>query len=279
MTPIYSVRLLVAATKARMRLRTYEPKAVTIKEVLRWVRQFPKEIRLDLASLAANLVFISERQVTAWIVDLNEDILCSLESDNIGVRNVIYLTTSTAGSSSSVMVHRLRNRANLERRKAIILDHKDVATIRETTMNLGSGAIVYVDDFAGTGNQFMKSRQHIMQYVPEGFSEFLLLSCVCEEAKSKIEKAGVEIRSWFVHKKTDRPLSGCSTLLDEQKRERILKESQCIWGTNAMGYRALATNVILYLNSPNSTPLVFRGNLCQEPYFGIVPRFDDLPVP
>ena len=263
-----------------MRLRTYEPKKVTIKGVLRWAQQFPKEIRVDLVILAANLIFISKRQVNAWLVKLNEDILYSLESDNIKTSGVIYVTTDKAGSSSSVMLNLLRNRANLERRKATILDHKDVSTIRKTTMGLGRGAIVYVDDFAGTGNQFMRSRKHLMQYVPDTFSEYLLLSCVCEEAKSKIEKAGVEIQSWLVHKKAERPLSDCCALLDEQKRHRILQVSQKIWGPkNAMGYKRLATNVVLYHNSPNSTPLVFRGDLYQDPYFGIVPRFDDLPVP
>ena len=280
MTLLHPVKLLVAASRARMRLRTYEPKKVTIKSVRRWAQQFPKDIRVDLVNLAADLIFISKKQVSTWLVMLNEDILSSLESDDIQINGVIYVTTDTAGSSSSVMLNLLRNRANLERRNAIFLDHKDVLTIHRTTMRLGRGAIVYVDDFAGTGNQFMRSRRNVRQYVAGTFSEYLLLSCVCEEAKRKIEKAGVEIQSWLVHKKAERPLSGFSTLLDEQKRERILQVSQNIWGPRkAMGYRRLATNVIIYHNSPNSTPLVFRGDLYQAPYFGIVPRFDDLPIP
>lgn len=280
MTWLDPVRLYLAASRIRIHLRTYEPQRVTIRRTRQWALQFPEDIRIELMTLAKNLIFISKNQVKDWLVRLNEDILSRLRVDSIEVAEVIYVTTDTAGSSSGVMLNLLRNEAKLQRRKAIFIDHKDAVAIQKTTRELRRGAIVYVDDFAGTGDQFMRTRKHVRDYVAGAFSEFLLLACVCEEAKRRIERAGVEIQSGIVHKKKDRPLLDCSTLLDSGKRARILYVSRKIWGErNAMGYKGLATNVVIYNNAPNSTPLVFRGSLFQEGFFGVVPRVDDLPIP
>ena len=74
--------------------------------------QFPEDIRVELMTLAKNLLFVSKKQVKGWLVKLNEDILTSLGVDGIDVTEVIYISTDTAGSSSGVMLNLLRNEAN-----------------------------------------------------------------------------------------------------------------------------------------------------------------------
>ena len=178
------------------------------------------------------------------------------------------------------MLNLLRDRANLERRKAVFLHHTEADKIQQTTMRLREGAIVYVDDFAGTGKQFMRSRKNVAEYVVGAFSEFLLLPCICEEAKRRIEQAGVETQSGYVHNRSERPLSSHSDLLNENIREKIIDLSNEHWGRRvAMGFDGLATNVVFYRNAPNTTPLLFRGHIGQHPYSGIVPRFDELTNP
>jgi hypothetical protein len=46
---------------------------------------------------------------------------------------------------------------------------------------------------------------------------------------------------------------------------------------HGLGFRAMATMVVLYRNTPNSVPVVLRGNKRQSPYRGLLPRADDLP--
>jgi hypothetical protein len=46
-----------------------------------------------------------------------------------------------------------------------------------------------------------------------------------------------------------------------------------------LGYKGLATMVVLYRNAPNTVPVMLRGNVNQKPYFGIFPRWIDLPLP
>ena len=261
-------------------LRGYKPQPITPSGVLRWVRQFPIDLQIELVKLAANLRFLSETETTSWLVSLNNGVLERLRDDDIDISSVIYVSTDTPGSSSGVMLNLVRDHANLERRRAIFLHHTEAGKIQKATMRLKRGAIVYVDDFAGTGKQFMRSRKNVAEYVVGAFSEFLLLPCICEEAKERIEQAGVETQSGFVHHRSERPLLNGSDLLDRNAREEIIALSEEQWGRRvALGFDGLATNVIIYRNSPNTTPLLFRGHIGQEPCLGIVPRFDERSKP
>ena len=259
------------------RLRGYKPQKVTPVSLLRWVLQFPRGCRIDLIRMVANITFISEKETVSHLVELNRKVLSDLRKHGIGQQNIIYITTDDAASSSSVMLNLLRDHANLERAGFKILHSGEAIKIQSLTTELGRGAIVYVDDFAGSGKQFIRSRRHVAEYVVGTFSEFFLLPCICEEANSNILEIGVKPLSGFIHKKTDRPLLNDCEFLKPSQRQKLLEISKDIWGKNALGFKGLATNVVLYRNIPNTSPLIFRGNRNQSPYFGITPRYDDLP--
>ena len=263
---------------ARWKLRDYRAKKVSFGELRSWAKQFPSRYRPDLIRLAGNLEFVSEEETIDWLVALNDQILDALGEDDVSIKNVIYVTTDTAGSSSGVMLNHLRDRANLERRGAQFLDSRDVNGIQEATRKLGSGAIVYVDDFAGTGKQFTRSRRGVAEYIIGAFSEFFLLPCICEEALLKVTGIGVEPLARIVHMRSERPLLEECRFLKPGRRKRLVELSGEHWGISkvSLGFGGLATNVIFYRNAPNTTPLIFRGSLGQKPFHGIVPRFDDL---
>lgn len=266
----------VSYIRAAWRLRSYEPKKVTLGSLIEWTRQFPKDYRTDLIRLVANLRFISEKETIGYLVDLNQKVLCALQKDGIGIHNVIYVSTSTAGSSSSVMLSLLRDHANLERQGATLLHYGEAMKIQQYTRKLKRGAIVYVDDFAGTGKQFIRSRRDVAEYVVGVFSEFFLLPCICEEAQSKIEAAGIQPLSGFIHKKSERPFLDNCAFLKPKQRKRLLMLSHKYWDERiALGFSGLATNVVFYRTTPNTTPLIFRGNLGQVPLCGVIPRYDD----
>ena len=273
-----TLRLWFLYFKAVRRLRGYQPKKVTLLTLARWAHQFPLVYRAELIRLVANMRFVSEDETIHWLVDLNKEVLETLKSYDVSISQVIYITTDTAGSSSGVMLNLLRDRANLERLGATLLNSGEGEEIHKTTMKLKSGAIIYVDDFAGTGKQFVRSRRRVAEYIAGAFSEFFLIPCVCEEALLKCKAAGVETRFGFVHKRSQRPLLQECKFLPYDRREELVTLSRTQFGDTKplLGFDGLATNVIFYRNAPNTTPLLFRGNLYQEPIHGIVPRFDDL---
>lgn len=242
-----------------------------------WVRQFPIEHRPTLIRLAGNLRFVSRQETVKALLELNDGVLKALAVEDVTVKSVIYVTTDTAGSSSGVMLNLLRDRANLERQGARFLDSKDLKGIRKTTARIRRGAIIYVDDFAATGNQFSRSREIVYNEIRGAFSEFFLLPCICEEAHLRIEDMGVEPRAGIIHRVQERPLLEQCDFLSGERRGALVALSRRYWRRKwAMGYRGLATNVVFYSNAPNTTPRIFRGHIGQSPLRGIVPRFDDL---
>ena len=228
--------------------------------------------------MAAKIRFVTKQEAVGKLLELNSQVLTALNQDGVDHGRVIYVTTDSAGSSSGVMLNLLRDRGNLERKGAKFLDSKDAIGIQEMTAKLGRGALIYIDDFAGTGKQFIRSRRNVAEYVVGTFSEFFLLPCICEEALSKITGSGVEARAGIIHNKAARPLLEDCTDLPVNRREGLVKLSKEIFRSQSMslGFGGVASNVVLYRNAPNTTPLLLRGNLRQTPIRGVVPRWDDL---
>ena len=271
-----SLLLPIECFLAARNLRTYKVKRATIRRIRNWAMQFPAEYRRDLVRLARHLIVVSEEDAIHSLVKHNDRVLKDLREFGVGIDSVIYVTTDKAASSSHVMLSVLRDRSRLELRGAHIIDSMNVQGIQERTRELQKGAIIYVDDFAGTGKQFVRSRKRVAEHVVGTFSEFFVLPCICDEALRKTKAVGVEACADRVHTPEERPLHRSGTLLSRSAREGIVELGRSVWGKASLGFDKLATNVIMYRNAPNTTPLIFRGNRGQQPMHGIVPRYDDL---
>jgi len=159
------------------------------------------------------------------------------------------------------------------------MDSRNIEGLLALVKELKEGALIYVDNFVGSGNQFCEARDFAMQNViATTFSEFLLAPSICEEALYKIGAKGIEAYSGHVHSKAERPLHDNSHILDAAAKERLREVCKGISPRMSLGYKNLATMVVLYRNAPNSVPAVLRGSLNQKPFAGIFPRASDLPV-
>jgi hypothetical protein len=176
------------------------------------------------------------------------------------------------------MLNILRDTALLEKRGCKFIDARDVLRFRETTGRLEGGAIIYVDDFIGSASQFTRAREFLNDHILGNFSEFVLLPCICEEAFPILDEQGVEPVAHKIHKKSERPLHAEGDLLPPNMKARLEHLGRKLNSKNSLGFKGLATMVVIYRNSPNSTPLILRGSLRQKPYFGVLPRTTDLAV-
>jgi hypothetical protein len=257
--------------------RGYRPQKVTLVSLWKWISQFPPPIRGHLLLLLDDIIYFSEGETIRNLVDHNQTILDKLDVDGIGLDKVIYVAFDTAASSSHVMLNLLRDNENLERRGARLLGSRDAKSIEETTAEIQSGAIIYVDDFSGTGKQFIRNRTWSADFVVGSFSEFFLAPVICEEAIQQISETGVVPITNFTHTISQRPLHRNTPERPGFPKEDLVGLCHEINGSNGLGFKKLATMVVFYRNAPNSTPLLFRGNLKQSPYKGLFPRSDDLP--
>lgn len=206
---------LRALWKTLFSFRDYRPQPVTAKSVWRWLSQYPVSSRRHLLLLLDRIIYFSEKRTVGSLVSGNEIILSKLQQDGIGLDRVVYVAVDTAGSSSHVMLNLLRDAENLERKRAKLVDSRDIESLQESTGAIGSGAIIYVDDFAGTGKQFSGNRDWTAQYIIGSFSEFFLAPVICAEAWRRIESSGVVPVSNFTHTTDQRPLHQESKILPD----------------------------------------------------------------
>jgi hypothetical protein len=222
--------------------------------------------------------YFSEDETRDALVELNDRLLAHLSAAGLAEESVIYVSVHDPGSSSHVMLNLLRDAALLERRGCRFLDWRDTMRLHTLTNELEQGAIVYVDDFAGTGHQFCRSRNFAAEYFVGTFAEYFLLPCICEEAAMMIQSCGVEPRYAHLHTQTERPLHNASNMLRRDAKTRLLDLCRTVHGHggSGLGYGELATAVVFYRNAPNTVPLLLRGNISQNRYVGVLPRTTDL---
>lgn len=263
--------------KLLFQFHSYKPQPVTLISTWRWLSQFPWGLRPHLFSLLKFIIYFTEDQTIDALVAANNQIISRLQVDGYDYENVIYISIDEAGSSSHVMLNLLRDAINLERKGARLIDSRDVKTLPHITSRIQRGAIIYIDDFAGSGKQFVKNHNWTADYITGSFAEFFIAPCMCEEALRTIESIDVEPVSNLIHYKSDRPLHEENHQLDACKKEDLISICNQINPEYGLGFMRMATMVVFYRNSPNTMPLIFRGNLGQDPLKGIFPRSNDLP--
>lgn len=271
---------VLASVRAAQRFGDYKPQPLKCGSAARWAAQFRKEERRLLLKLLDRVIYLSEDRTRRILVEQNAALMRRLAGAGVPPDKLIYVQVHDAGSSSPVMLNLLRDAANLEKLGCWFVDARNVAGLNEAMNRAGSGALIYVDDFVGTGEQFCSERDFAARnFVLTTFSEFLLAPCVCEEACYELGKRGIEAFTGHVHSKAERPLHANSSLLKKPDKELLERACRRVRRKFSLGYKDLATMVVLYRNAPNTAPALLRGSPDQDPFRGIFPRAKDLPAP
>jgi|ERR1700733_1313794 len=264
---------------AAWRFRDYKPLPVTFGRAKKWIEQFQPRDRKAAGLLLEKVVYLSEKRTRSILVQQNSALMDRLAEAGLPPNKLVYVQVHDAGSSSGVMLNILRDAAGLDRLGCHLIDAHNSLELIKVTNEVGEGAVIYVDDFVGTGNQFCQERNFVAQNIVGTFSEFLLVPCICEEGLSRVAKEGVEAVAGHVHSKAERPLHDHSHVMDRDSKRRLREVCTEISAKMGLGYDRLATMVILYRNAPNTVPSLFRGSPNQDPFAGLFPRWKDLPIP
>jgi hypothetical protein len=265
--------------RAMLRFHGYLPQPVTWKSFRRWIRQFNPDDRKHVSRLLNDIIYLSEAAVKRLLVEQNDALMRRLANAGLPPEKLIYVQVHEAGSSSPVMLNLLRDAVGLEQRGCRFLDANDTLGLNRLTNELEDGALIYVDDFVGTGTQLCEARDFAASHVAGTFSEFLLVPCICEEGIYPLAKRGIEAFAGHVHSKSERPLHENSSLLDRKVKRRLIEVCERIDQNMGLGSQSSAAMVVLYRNAPDNIPILFRGNERQTPFVGIFPRTTDLPLP
>ena len=267
----------IFAARIAYRFRKYRPQRVSLKSVLAWLAQYPLQERSLVKRATLHIQYITDSVMLNELLERNSRLLQTLKNAQIPTKNIIYVSISDAGSSSHVILNMLRDHARLEAMGCKLLEAGNAGKLHETTAKLESGAIIYVDDFSGSGTQFCDQHNLIGGYIVGNFSQYFLLHTICEEAIQKIAKTGVDVWQAQIHERRLRPLSEASSLLTPNDREILVARAASIAKKGGLGYKNMASMVVFERNSPNTVPLIFRGDKGQKLFKGFIPRTTDLP--
>jgi hypothetical protein len=264
--------------KMWFRFRTYRPFKVTPYSAYRWLRQFSKQERRALRKATEHLHFVSVKDFMRSLIQRNRELLRKIQDAGVPLSNIIYVSVGDAGSSSHATLTILRDQAGLENLGCKLADGRSFNALEDLTNRLGSGAIIYVDDFAGTGKQFTEDQGELSEYIFGNFSQYFLVHTACEEAVDKIDGNGVSPWPCAIHRQVSRPLHEKSSLLGATDKQRIRDLCSTINRPNALGWGDIAVSVVIFRNTPDNVPCVYRGTLGQRRFKGLVPRVGDLPA-
>ncbi len=244
-----------------------------------WINQYPEiEDKKHILAALDRITYLTEADTRDTLVHLNNALLKDLHEAGVPPERIIYVQFHDAGSSSPVMLNLLRDATQLDRRGCRLVDANNQLELYKVTNEIGEGVIVYVDDFVGTGNQFSEVREGISQQIVGTFTEYLLVVAICEEGVHTLSKMGIETIKRFVDLKANRPLHPFCSRLSPAVRTRLEELSLNIDPHLGLGYHQLASMTVLYRNSPDTFPLLFRGSVNQQPNIGLLPRAQDLPI-
>ena len=272
------MRSLFHILKAVSRFHDYGPQPVTFSRTIRWIKQFQKQDRKIAGHLLDKIIYLSEKDTRKIQLHQNKVLMENLAKEGLPAKKLVYLQTDEAGSSSPVMLSMIRNEAGLQQRGCKLLDSRDALSINKITNKLEEGALIYIDDFVGSGDQFCSAREAVQKSVVGTFSEFLLVPSICEEGYQRLIDLGIAVYAGHIHSRAERPLHANSHLMQAADRIRLVEMCKQIRPKTSLGYNDLATMVVLYRNAPNSIPAVLRGSDKQTPFYGIFPRYKDLPI-
>lgn len=228
--------------------------SVTESRIDRWLEQFDPSHR-DLAARVLDCVdFVPYEQISAALRSL----LNSLpgwnlnETERQGRWRFVAFSVSAGESGDSMLHHfRIANELADKRYDDLFVHARDL--LRE---NLASGDnVVFVDDFAGTGNQVSEAWvKDIAELLPGGPKMYLMLVAASNMARQVISQAtSLAVAPSFELTESDNIFSGQCTHFDVGEKASLLKYCKRADRRLPKGYGECGFVIVFAHRCPNNT--------------------------
>jgi hypothetical protein len=245
---------------------------VTEQRIERWLGQFKPDDR-DLAARILDCVeFVTHEQmtgafrsmlacITGWHID---------ESKRQGKwRFVAY--SASAGESGDYMLHtfRLANRLNGRRFNELFIHRRDLIC-----QDIGpQDTVIFVDDFAGTGDQVCANWPEMQELLPQNPTIYLLLVAASTRARAKIaDQTMLEVVPHIELTERDNVFSPRCSHFSPAERRALLIYGKRADKRSPMGYGGCGMVIVFAHNCPNNSIPILHA--CNRKWEGLFRRFD-----
>lgn len=258
------------------RFREYDPKPVRYWDVVAYLRQFDRKDRSHAIKMLQCVQFIGREALLSLMLAKLQEIVKQAETDEISPDSVIVVPASAAGDSSA-QVHALLSNDQRCTALGVIFFSGTPLQLASKIKPLQSPVIVFVDDFAGSGEQFVKAHKGwsgaIQRYSP---TTYFLACIMCSPAIDRTSQEGVIATPGREHR-TSEMFSECTQAQCGFEGACILRSyAEEIHSALPLGFKNMGSMVVLFRNSSNNMPFLIRGTLGQRVWKGLFPRRDQL---
>jgi len=254
-TPVDEARLMGWVTRFAGYRRN-----ITTPDILNWLSQFDEPHR-DLAARVLDAVrFISQEHISTAYRTVFSDLpgWFPSESDRSGTWRFVALSSS-AGESGDSMLHIFRRANDLSstRNNRMFIYKSDL--LRESITK--DDTVVFVDDFAGTGNQACTSWEaSIRELLPGSPTTYLVLVAASLQAKKRIQsETDFRVFSYFTLSDRDNIFSPACIHFTRREKATLLEYNGTADGREPRGYGGCGLLVVFPHSCPNdSIPILHK---------------------
>ncbi len=251
----------------------YEPGGgVDRPRLMGWLRQFGPQHRGLALSLASRIRYHGMAAINAAMKPLHALVRGQVGSDLSSVLFVPFGRTAESGEGIAWKyrtVNQLGSHSdrfvNLNELPSAVFEHDDPK-------------VVFLDDFIGTGKQACHSwNGMICGLVSRPVELYLAVIASVPEGAQRVEReTPLRVISLHTIGERHRLLSSSNTAFSGAQKKAIGNYCRRA-GNTPLGFGNLGLLVSFAYGSPNNTISVIRGSKRQEPWRGLLPRWEDLP--
>ncbi|MGQ3903265.1 phosphoribosyltransferase-like protein [Mixta calida] len=256
-----------------------------------WTSQFDVPDVYVVEQILSNMRFVSFEEVETWLQNSITQLLAEIQSKD-GRSNVAIFPVNKPfinkfnkdkevkqpNDSSGRIAHSLKN---LERKLPTYVE----LTPRLTSMrDKKVRNIIFVDDFVGTGDRFIKSWREtvhptIKSWCSRGWCKVWFVTFAAHE--SGLQKISHNIRSIpRQNVRVNLPIKN-SFMFENGSMKAVLKKYGANLGTpkQTFGYGGLASPVVFQYGCPNNVPLIFWVRSGKKSGVNLKPLFPNRSIP
>jgi adenine/guanine phosphoribosyltransferase-like PRPP-binding protein len=250
-----------------------------------WASQFDKSELPIIEKLVANFTYVSLRKLQIYVQQLHNEIANSIKD----IDNVIFVPVGYVVKSGSVVAYFYKKENEL--RENMFIPYSDLTSQRIASAE----AIVFIDDFVGTGNQAVQIWHDIKnKFVKQDTkAKFFYATLVSYEHGIDKIKNNTQFQTVSIYKlgaKND-PLSPRSTCFNDdeeraQARRILTKYGERLYEKYPLGYKNSSGLIGFFYSTPNNTlpifwsaknewsPLISRGDDFRDPLYLVGPSIE-----
>lgn len=259
MNPYDKIANVITGRRFMLHCATFRGRGLTGQLLGQWFSRFgPDQYRLARRFLLAARFFRATVINDALVRESNR-VMEHLQNQGVPPDEVLVVQVDDLASSAAKAVTTFRKNAPSGK-----TCNYSLATDTQTLISLARGrrisAVIYVDDFIGTGDQLQGARIGVISALGLAVPEYVITAIILEEAKALLDRE-CSVQHYYVHNRSERPMLPECRAFSSHDQRVLFDVSSNVGEGLPLGYGTCASMVVLADDVPDNSPALLREAL------------------